>query len=180
MPLKLLAFVVLVVAILCSLMSCGPSMKPEDFASYAPRFIPEEYFSGKLKGQGMFYDRFENVRMRFTIDLEGSFDGEVLTLKENLLYETGEKLFREYRLRKLDQNTYRVETADMPEPGTIVSYGNALRWSYRLKQKIGESIWTLSFDDWMFLQQDGLVLNRAFASKWGFRVGEVFMVVQKL
>ena len=38
----------------------------------------------------------------------------------------------------------------------------------------------MTFDDWMFLQEDGVVLNRAYASKFGIGLGEIFMSVQKL
>ncbi|MDQ5918264.1 MAG: hypothetical protein QG660_1376, partial [Pseudomonadota bacterium] len=31
----------------------------------------------------------------------------------------------------------------------------------------------VDFDDWMFLIDDKVMLNRSFMSKWGFRLGEV-------
>ena len=62
----------------------------------------------------------------------------------------------------------------------IEAYGNVLRWKYNLRQKIGDREWVLRFDDWMFLQPDGVILNRATAYKWGIEVGEVFMVIRKL
>jgi hypothetical protein len=154
-------------------------MQPKDFDGSAPRFIPEEFFVGKTKGRGIFFDRFNNAQAHFEVLLDGSWKDGVLTLHEEFRYDSGESSQRVFEIRKLNEHEYEVRTEDLVGVGTIESYGNALRWSYRLKQKIGDSVWTLSFDDWMFLKSDGVVLNRAWASKWGFGVGEVFMAVTK-
>jgi len=161
------------VAIGCS------SMQPQDFASSTPRFAPEEYFAGKTKGRGVFFDRFNNAQAHFEVLLDGTWDGQVLTLKEQFRYESGENSERVFEIKKISDHLYEVRTADLVGVGTIEAYGSAIRWSYKLKQKIGDSIWTLTFDDWMFLKSDGVVLNRAWASKWGFGVGDVFMAVTK-
>jgi hypothetical protein len=36
------------------------------------------------------------------------------------------------------------------------------------------------FDDWMYLQPDGLLLNRAYVTKWGFAVGSVTLAFRKV
>jgi len=154
-------------------------MNPQDFSTVSPRFKVEEYFAGKTKGQGVFYDLFGDIKARFKVELEGIQEQDHFLLKETLRYDWGEVVNREYRFTVTGDNSYQVTAADLVGPGTVESYGNTLRWNYRLKQKISGSIWTLSFDDWMFLQEDGLVLNRAYARKFGITLGEVFMVVSK-
>ena len=172
-----LLFLCVTLLILLS-MGCS-SMQPKDFDGSMPRLVPEEFFVGRTKGRGIFFDRFNNAQAHFEVLLDGSWKDGVLTLHEDFRYDSGESFQRVFEIRKLDDHNYEVRTEDIVGVGTIESYGNALRWSYRLKQKIGESVWTLSFDDWMFLKSDGVVLNRAWASKWGFGVGEVFMAVTK-
>lgn len=163
----------------CQLWGCS-SMKVEDFAQQSPRFLMEEYFVGKTKGNGIFFDRSGTARVFFTVDLEGKWDGKVLNLSEVLTYSSGEVLKRDYKITKVSEELYIATTPDIVGEATIKSSGNALNWSYRLKQDIGGSIWTLTFDDWMFLSSDGTVLNRAWASKFGFGVGEVFMSIKKV
>lgn len=160
---------------------CGcASMRPEDFSSKSPRFIPEQYFSGESVGHGLFFDRFGRVQLGFRVDLNGIWDGSVLTLHEVLLYDNGQKLERTYVIKKISEHLYEATTPDVVGTVRIESYGNALRWDYRLRQDIGGgSIWTLAFDDWMFLQEDGTVLNRAWASKFGIGLGEVMMSIRK-
>ena len=45
--------------------------------------------------------------------------------------------------------------------------------------KIGESRLRVQFDDWMFLQHDGVLINRARVSKLGFEIGQVTLTFQK-
>lgn len=156
------------------------SMRAVDFADKSPRFVMEQYFEGKSRGEGIFFDRFGVARVAFTIDLDGHWDGTILTLKEKLTYDSGEILYRDYKIEKINDNLYIATTPDVVGQARIESFGNALNWRYRLRQQIGESTWTLSFDDWMFLTQDGTVINRAWASKFGFAVGEIVMSVRKL
>lgn len=175
---KIILLSFLLLTSLLALLSCG-SMRPEQFSSVEPRFIPEQYFLGQTKGTGQFWDRFADMKLNFTVDLDGSWDGKILKLKEILKYDSGEVFNREYEITKVSENLYEVRSADLVGVGKIESYGNTLKWSYYLNQKIGENLVTLYFDDWMFLREGGIVLNRAFGQKWGFAVGEVFMSVQK-
>lgn len=169
----------LLAVILISLSGCA-SMQAKDFIKNEPRFIPEEYFLGKTRGDGVFYGPTGKVAARFGVDLEGSWDGSTLTLKEQLVYDWGETVKRTFLIRKLDDHRYEVTADDLVEPGLIESYGNALRWRYRLRQKVGDRVLTLRFDDWMFLERDGVVLNRAEARWTLFHAGEVFMAVRKV
>jgi len=57
--------------------------------------------------------------------------------------------------------------------------GNALHWEYDLGLDIGERNWQVHFDDWMFLQDDDVLINRATVSKFGITVGEVTLFFKK-
>src|SRR5690606_35010551 len=102
-------------------------------------------------------------------------------LSEKLTYDDGERLERIYFIKNQGNNKYDLTASSgLVASASIQAAGNALRWGYVLRQKIGESYWDLSFDDWMFRLNEDVVLNRAYASKFGFRVGEVFMLVRKV
>ena len=36
------------------------------------------------------------------------------------------------------------------------------------------------FDDWMYLQPDGVLLNRAYVSKWGIDIGSVTLAFKRV
>lgn len=168
--------------LLLALIASGcSSMKPQDFSSKSPQLIPEQYFSGDLEGVGVFYDRFGDIQTSFVVTLRGNWDAnsKLLILKEDLIYENGEKLFREYKINKVNDNLYTVDTEDFEGQGKIEVYGNTMKWNYELNQQIKESKVLLYFNDWMHLQPNGVILNRAFVSKFGISVGEVFMSIKR-
>lgn len=156
-------------------------MEIKQFAGKNPEIHLDQYFVGNLKGYGVFYDRWSNIRTSFKIDLSGEFaNSSDLILKENLVYENGEKIKREYRITKSQiDGQYDLFCDDLVKPGSIIQSGNALLWEYTLLQDIGGQVLSLNFEDWMFLQNENLVLNRAKAYWYGIFVGEVFMVINK-
>jgi NOL1/NOP2/fmu family ribosome biogenesis protein len=58
-------------------------------------------------------------------------------------------------------------------------YGNALRWQYVLKLDIDGRVWEVDFDDWMYLMDDKVMLNKAAMSKFGIYLGEVTLAFYK-
>jgi len=61
--------------------------------------------------------------------------------------------------------------------GTVA--GNAFNWRYTLALPIEGRTWHVDFDDWMFLVDDQVMLNRAVMSKFGIRLGEVTLSFTK-
>ena len=157
---------------LLALSSCG-TMKPEQFASREPSLVLEEYFVGKTRAWGVFEDRFGDVRREFVVDIDGSWDGHELVLDEHFVYADGETDQRVWRIVRTGEHSYRGDAADVVGPAIGTVYGNALNWRYDFNLDIGERTVRVSFDDWMFLQPDGILINRAKVRKWGFELGSV-------
>lgn len=155
------------------------AMKPEDFAERSPRLVVEDYFTGQTRAWGIFEDRFGNVRSEFVVDIEGQWDGQALVLDEHFLYADGKTERRVWRINRIDANTYEGRADDVVGTATGRTFGNALNWRYTLDLKVGERTWRVDFDDWMFLQPHGALINRARVSKWGLGVGEVTLFFQK-
>jgi hypothetical protein len=40
-------------------------------------------------------------------------------------------------------------------------------------------VWEVQFDDWMYLMDERVMLNKARMSKWGFHLGEVTLSFTK-
>ena len=51
--------------------------------------------------------------------------------------------------------------------------GNAFQWSYTLSLPVDGRVYEVQFDDWMYLMDDRVMLNKARMSKWGIYLGEV-------
>ena len=60
------------------------------------------------------------------------------------------------------------------------SNGNALNWTYELLLKVKDKTIKVTFDDWMFLQEKGILLNRAEVNKFGLNIGVVSITFLKI
>ncbi|MDH3474506.1 MAG: DUF3833 domain-containing protein [Rhodospirillales bacterium] len=166
-------------AVLIGVSGCN-TMKPEDFAGREPKLLIEEYFAGRTKAWGIFQDRFGQLRRQFEVEIEGTWDGKTLTLVEDFLYDDGETERRVWRIAKGGEHEYEGRAEGVIGVAEGLAYGNALNWSYRFALKVGDSTWNVTFDDWLFLQSDGVLINRAEVTKFGVKLGEVTLVFRKL
>lgn len=155
-------------------------MKPEDFEGREPKLALEDFFVGETKAWGLFHDRFGNLRRQFEVDINGTYEDGVLTLVEDFRYDDGETEQRIWRIEKLDNHTYEGEADGVLGRAQGSAYGNAVNWVYRFALKVGDSTWNVTFDDWLFLQTDNLMINKAEVSKFGLTIGEVTLVFHKM
>jgi hypothetical protein len=157
---------------------CG-SMKPEDFAGREPKLVLEDYFHGQTKAWGLFEDRFGDVRREFVVDIDGTWDGRELVLDEHFTYADGEKDRRIWRIVRTGEHGYTGEADDVVGQAVGMAYGNALNWQYAFDLVVNDRTWRVSFDDWMFLQPDGVLINRAKVRKWGVELGTVTLFFRR-
>lgn len=155
------------------------TMKIEDFAGKQPVLKPETYFLGETRGSGIFQDRFGNLRRQFVVDMVGEMDGEVLVLTEDFVYDDGEKEQRIWHLKPLGDGRYEGVAGDVIGTARGQAAGNAFQWSYRIDLKVGDGRWRVAFDDWMFLQPGGVILNRATVTRWGIEIGTLTVSFHK-
>lgn len=155
------------------------SMQIKDFQRTEPTFIMEEYFQGKTHAWGMFEDRFGTIQRQFLVTIDGTWDGATLILNENFVYNDGEKETRVWSVKKTGANTYEGKTENVVGIATGESTGNAFNWTYQFNLKVGDRYWKVRFDDWMFLQNDDVLLNKAVVTFWGIKLGTVFLSFRK-
>ncbi len=167
------------VLILLTLGACA-SMKIEDFKGTEPRLVLEEYFEGRTKAWGIFEDRFGNLRREFVVDIIGTWDGKQLTLEEDFVYADGETDRRVWRIEKIADGRYTGRADDVIGEANGRIEGKALNWTYDLMLNIQGRDVKVRFDDWMFLQPDGVLVNRARVSKFGIELGEVTLFFQRV
>ncbi|MAI76727.1 MAG: hypothetical protein CMM90_06075 [Rickettsiales bacterium] len=162
-----------------TLLSCANDMNLKNFENETPKFVLEDYFDGKTKAWGMFHDRFGNLKRSFKVDITGTIDNDTLTLDEKFIYNDGEKESRIWSIKILGNNKYSGTADDVIGEATGISSGNALNWKYKLNLKVKESTVAVDFDDWMFLQDDNILMNRAEVKKWGIVLGVVSITFKK-
>jgi len=151
-----------------------------DYASQTPQLDLRQYFNGKLLAHGLVTDRSGQVLQRFTVLITGSWQGDTGTLDERFSYADGRQESRVWTIQRQADGRYTGRAADVLGEAMGQAAGNALNWRYTLKLPVNGRSWEIDFDDWMFLVDDRVMLNRAVMSKFGIRVGEVLLSFQRL
>ncbi len=144
-----------------------------DYRAEKPALDIQRYFNGRLKAWGTFADRSGKVVRRFTVLMDCSWKGDDGVLDEDFTYSDGTKQRRVWRLRKEAEGRYTGRADDIVGQATGQAAGNALRWSYTLALPVDGRTWHVQMDDWMYLVDDDVLVNRTSMSKFGIELGQV-------
>jgi hypothetical protein len=156
------------------------SQRLEGYAQDTPALDLSRYFNGRLQAHGIFQDRSGQVQRRFTVDMVGTWQGNQGVLDERFLYADGSQERRVWRLTKGADGRYTGEADDVVGQAEGRVVGNVLHWRYRLRLPVDGKVYEVDFDDWMYLVDERVMLNRATMSKFGIRLGEVTLSFTKL
>ena len=162
-----------------ALLSGCASQNLAQYATEQPRLDLASYFNGKVVAHGIFQDRSGQVVRRFTVDMEGRWDGNQGVLDEHFSYSDGTKDRRIWRLTKHADGRYTGTADDVVGTASGQTAGNAFQWAYTLNLPVDGKVYEVQFDDWMYLVDERVMLNRATMSKFGIRLGEVTLSFQK-
>ena len=158
---------------------CASAPTPEDYAAEKPALDLKTYFNGPLTAHGLFTDRAGKVQRRFVVQLAGRWQGDVGTLEEDFHYSDGKTERRVWTITALGGGRYKGTAADVVGEAQGQARGNALRWSYTLRLPVDGKSYDVQFEDWMYLMDGQVMLNKAAMSKFGFHVGDVTLSFYK-
>jgi hypothetical protein len=149
----------------------GPQVN--DYAADKPVLDLRQYFNGTLDAYGVFTDRSGKVVKRFTVVMRCTWNGEEGVLDEDFVYSDGTTQKRIWRLKHLGNGRYEGRADDVVGVAQGQTAGNAFRWGYTLALPVDGKVWEVQFDDWMYLMDQRVMLNKAAMSKFGIHLGEV-------
>ncbi|MCC5975454.1 MAG: DUF3833 family protein [Rubellimicrobium sp.] len=144
----------------------------------------EEFFQGELKAFGQFQDILGTVRRSFTVDIVGTWDGEVLELVEDFTYEDGSTEQRIWTLRKTGESTWEGTAPGVIGMALGEENGNRFNWRYEIDLPIPSAdgpteTLRVTFDDWMWLITPNRLLNRAYVQRFGVDIGDVIISFER-
>ena len=171
----LLTFILFLLLNNCS----GQNMKPIDFKDKKPRLIIEDYMSGTVQAWGIVQNRSGKIIRQFTADLNGQWDGKQLILNEKFNWSDGEIQTRQWKINKIDEHNYEGTAGDVVGKAKGYSYGPAFKFEYVLLVPVKGREMKITFDDWIFLQDEKVAINRATMTKFGIKVAELTVFFQK-
>jgi hypothetical protein len=162
---------------LLGLGGCSPACPSNATGPNNRRLIWPAISAATIDGWGMFQDRSGAVIKRFHVVIDAHWevrDGvDVGTLDENFSWSDGSTSRRVWTITRVDASRYVGRADDVVGEAHGEAAGNALRWRYVLALPVDGRVWNVDFDDWMFLIDDRVMLNRSEMRKFGFHLGQV-------
>lgn len=171
----------LALAALLALAACTGKPALDDPKMSTRALNLEEFFVGDLVAYGQFQDVLGEVRRRFEVKINGTWDGETLRLVEDFVYEDGSTEQRIWVLEKLDEQRWQGTAEGIIGIATGEERGDTFNWIYTIDLPIGDGeTLRVSFDDWMWLLSEDRLLNRAYMKRFGVTIGEVIIYFERL
>lgn len=170
--------IILNIGVILMLSSCSGN-NLNYYKNTTPRADIKEYFNGPIKAWGIVQDRKGRVVRKFDINMVGKWEGDVGTLTENFEFYDGKKQQRIWTIKKLADGKYEGTASDIIGKATGKSEGNAVQWNYIMDLPVDNTTYRIRFDDWMWVMNDGVLINRSYLKKFGFTVSELSIFMQK-
>jgi Protein of unknown function (DUF3833) len=155
------------------------AIEPSIYAQEKPTLDLKTYFNGTIDAWGLFQDRSGKVIKRFTVVMRCTWNGNQGVLDEDFTYSDGKKQKRIWRLTETAPGRYIGKADDVIGEAIGIASGNALNWTYVLALPVDGTVYNVNFDDWMYLVDEKVMINRAVMSKFGFKLGEVLLSFTK-
>jgi len=151
------------------------------YKNVKPKLILEEYFSGKIEAWGLFEDVFGIIRKKFTCSITSNWGGETKTLiiNEDFIYDDGTKENRIWKLIKINNHTYEGTTDNIVGIAKGYTCGNTFHWKYKFQLLLYGRKTIVNFNDFMYLQDRKVIINKAVMSKFGIKLGTVYLFFKK-
>ncbi len=158
----------------------GCSQSPEEYRDQQPALDVATFFNGPLVAHGLVKNFRGQVTERFSVTMNGHWgetgEGQ---LAEDFIYADGRKEHRTWYLRRQGDH-YIGTAADIDGEAKGYQQGFALNWRYNMNLKLKDgSVVNVSFNDWMYQLDENRIINTAEIRKFGFKVGEVILYIEK-
>jgi hypothetical protein len=149
------------------------AQRPADYAALSQRFDVRQHLSGPIECEGVIYGPTGRVTSRFVATMHGTWDGNRGVLREYFSYDSGENQNREWRLTIGNDGKLRAEADDVVGAGMGEVSGPTVYLNYDIKLPASAGGHVLAVQDWMYLTQNGTIINRSQFRKFGFKVAEL-------
>lgn len=176
---KLIGLIILAVPLTIFIYSILVQNSVNYYQGTNPAMNIKEYFNGPLKAWGIIQDWRGRVIKQFDIKMIGTWDGDIGTLQEQFYYYDGKTQDRAWTIKKLGNGNYQGTASDVNGVATGKEMGSAAQWSYMMDLEVDKRVFRIKFDDWMWMMNDGVLINRSYLKKFGITVAELTIFMKK-
>lgn len=144
-----------------------------DYVGQGPSFDPRTHLNGPILCEGVIYGPLGRVSSRFVAQMEGIWDGNRGVLNETFNYSNGDVQVRQWRLTYGNDGTMKAEADDLVGVGKGFIEGPTAQMLYNIRLPAASGGYVLKVNDWMYLAENGTIMNRSQFTKFGITVAEL-------
>lgn len=156
------------------------AQRPHDYANQTPRLDIRERLDGKILCEGVIYGPTGRVASRFVADMNAVWKGDTCTMTERFRYDSGTVQDREWVLHLGQDDTITATAPDVIGQGHGQQAGCAVQLTYRIKLQPNAGGHVLDVTDWMYLVDNGTIINRSQFRKYGIKVAELVATMRRV
>lgn len=149
------------------------SQSPSDYVGTGPVFSLKKHLNGEILSEGLIYGPNGKMSNSFVARMVGEWDGNTGTLAEYFTYSNGKQMTRKWYLTLGTGNTFIATADDIVGEGKGEISGSTVKLTYRIILPEDAGGHTLDVTDWMYLTENGAIMNRSEMRKFGIRVAEL-------
>lgn len=161
-----------------SLLGCS-NVQIEEYAKNKPLLQIQQYLNGEIYAYGILEDWNGLVTRRFSAKINGTWNGNEGVLEESFIFDDGQTQERTWKVIFSDQNNFIASAGDVVGTAIGKQLGNSLNMQYVLNIPYKSSNINISMDDWMYLLDDNIMINKTKMKKFGITVGNLTIVFIK-
>ena len=178
---SLLIFLILIlaVAVLLRLTIGFHTQRPSHYAATGPKFDLRKHLSGPMKSEGMIYGPGGHVASRFVAEMNGTWNDKGGVLTEDFMYaDSGQTQARRWTLALGEDGRFTATAPDVIGTAQGEVSGATVRLTYRIKLLEDAGGHVLDVTDWMYLMENGVIMNRSEMRKYGIKVAELIATIR--
>ena len=126
-----------------------------------------------MLSEGIIYGPFGRVTSRFVAKMQAEWDGDVGQITEVFDYDSGNSQKRKWTLKVDKDGSIKANAQDLVGTGYGYQSGSAVVLNYTIKLTEDAGGHALKVTDWMYLMENGVVMNRSQFRKFGIKVAEL-------
>ena len=155
------------------------AQSPQDYADGGPQMDLRQHLEGPILCEGVIYGPTGRVSSRFVADFDARWEGNVGRMTEHFRYDSGATQDREWHLVLGNDGGIKATAPDVVGTGTGMQKGNAVQLKYRIRLPESSGGHVLDTTDWMYLTENGTIINRSQFRKYGIKVAELVATMRR-
>jgi len=152
---------------------CASPLASKAFAAIKPAFDPVTFWSGHTTSWGVIENLDGAPTSIIATTTESSAEGENGLHMIQHVYHDGEDSVRDWHIRRLGHGQFEATANDVIGTARGTTSGRTLHWSWTLATKPGNPLFNVTMNQWMYLADNGTLLNRTIITKLGLRLAEI-------